>query len=193
MRSSGRENAMPIAIGKPTSIARPKPIRISRNVTSPFLISVSWIATISPSTASGPGSSTSGSLAIITIACHTTRMIAKPASGQPSEPAARRRLRDGATICSATFQRLTRFFDVLVELGESVRPRRARARDVDAYVGNDAARTRRHYEHAVAEEHRFFDAMRYEDHALARAAGEDSEVDRHLLARDRVERAERLI
>ena len=72
-----------------------------------------------------------------------------------------------------------------------VEPARARQIDVDDLL--DPPGPRRHHHDAVGEQHRLVDAVGDEQHGLARAQPERLEVDAHLLARQRVERAERLV
>src|SRR5262245_40999715 len=69
----------------------------------------------------------------------------------------------------------------------------ARALDLYGAVKVDAARARRHYDHPVGEEHRLLDAMSDEQHGVLDRTPHDLQVRNHLLARERIERAERLI
>ena len=57
----------------------------------------------------------------------------------------------------------------------------------------DAAGARRHHDDAVGEQHRLVDRVRDEQHGLAGLHPQLFEIDAHLLARERIERAERLV
>ena len=83
--------------------------------------------------------------------------------------------------------------DVLAELRRVHHVERARPRQVDRRSSSDAARARRHHQHAVGEEHRLGDRMGDEDHGLAPLEPDALQLEVHLLARHRVERAERLV
>jgi hypothetical protein len=79
------------------------------------------------------------------------------------------------------------------ELGRELVLERAVDRKLDAQVGADAARARRHDDHAVAQEDRLVDVVRdEEDRRLPVLADQQHEL-LHLLAGLRVERAERLV
>ena len=74
--------------------------------------------------------------------------------------------------------------------------RASRPRGRGSAIGSislDAARPRRHHDDAVGEQHRLVDAVRDEHDGLARREPQRLEVDAHLLARQRIERAERLV
>jgi len=70
-------------------------------------------------------------------------------------------------------------------------PARSRERDVVDLL--DLSRTWRHHDDAVGEQHRFVDRMRNEQNGLSRLHPEIFQIDAHLLARERIERAERLV
>ncbi len=69
----------------------------------------------------------------------------------------------------------------------------ARARQVDVHHPLDAARARAHDHYAVGEQHGLVDAVGDEHDGLLRGHPQSLEVDAHLLAREGVERAERLV
>src|SRR5688572_23916115 len=68
---------------------------------------------------------------------------------------------------------------------------RAPERHVDQL--RDASGARRHHHHAVCEEHGFRDRVRHEHDGLGLALPDAQELERHLLARERIERAEGLV
>ena len=69
----------------------------------------------------------------------------------------------------------------------------ARARQVDLALDDDAARPRRHHEHAVGEEYRFAQIVGDQhDRDLARRMQVANDAP-ELFARERIERAERLV
>ena len=71
------------------------------------------------------------------------------------------------------------------------RPRGRGSVDVDDAL--DATGARRHDDDAVGEQHRLVDRVRDEQHRLVRCEPQRLEVEAHLLARQRVECAERLV
>ena len=70
-------------------------------------------------------------------------------------------------------------------------PARARQSDLEHLL--DAAGARRHHDHAVGEQHRLVDRVGDEQHGLAGLHPQVFQIDAHLLARQRIERAERLV
>src|SRR5688572_1710851 len=67
-----------------------------------------------------------------------------------------------------------------------------RPRDVDLELAYDAAWPRRHHDDAVAEEDRLVDRMGDQDDGLATRDPDALQLGVHALARERIERAERL-
>src|SRR5262249_58540595 len=90
-----------------------------------------------------------------------------------------------------------RFADVRAQLGEArvgldvALP--ARAREIDFDVFFDAAGARLHDDHAVGEIDRLVDAVRYKDNGIPRFGPDLEQFLLELLARLRVDRAERLV
>ena len=82
--------------------------------------------------------------------------------------------------------------EYVVELGRQP-VEAARARQVDVDDLDDAARARPHHHDAVGQQHRFRNAVRDVQRRLAPFHPELLDVHRDLLARQRVERAERLV
>src|SRR6476646_4644210 len=69
----------------------------------------------------------------------------------------------------------------------------ARARDRNSDVGNDATRTRRHDDDAIAEKDRLRDRVRDEDDGLAAGLPDALQFEVHSLARQGIQRTERLV
>src|SRR5918993_1831930 len=69
----------------------------------------------------------------------------------------------------------------------------ARPRDLDRELAHDAARPRRHHHDAVTEEDRLVDRVRDQNDGLAARHPDALQLRVHALARERIERAERLV
>lgn len=78
-------------------------------------------------------------------------------------------------------------------MGRATRRQTARPRQVEFENALGPSPPWRHHDHPAGKQNGLVDGMRDEDHRLARRQPERLEVDTHLLAGQRIERAERFV
>ena len=83
--------------------------------------------------------------------------------------------------------------DVRAELRDIAEHDRTRPRQIDLDLLDDLARARAHHQDAIRQSDRLLDAVRDEEHGRPAAQPQRFEIRAHLQARQRVERAERLV
>src|SRR5215475_4740530 len=124
----------------------------------------------------------------LTLSSHANRMSAVTRSGQPIVAAYLPML-----FRMAGLDRLAQMANQAIEgfiLGHGNMPR---ARKIDRQFVDDRRRPTTHDQDAVGEECRFTDAVGDENHRLPVGLPDALKLDRHFVARDRIQRAERLI
>ena len=84
-------------------------------------------------------------------------------------------------------------FAIAPKRGDAMTSSAARTRNVDVDDLQDAARGRRHDDHAVGQQHRLLDRVGDQHDGLAVALPDPHQLDIHVVARHRIERAERLV
>src|SRR5690349_10969598 len=95
-------------------------------------------------------------------------------------------------ISVALIEQMAQLARVIAERRLAQKIEIARTREIDANVFDDPPRTRRHHDHTVAHESGFRNRMRDEEDGLLRRVPDLQKLDVHVLACERIERAERL-
>jgi hypothetical protein len=124
--------------------------------------------------------------AVVTTGSREMKALSDLASGAPT------RLRSIHRQHALGFEDLANATRISIELGgHFVQTARPWQIDIDDF--DDASRPRSHHDDAVRQQDGFRDAMRDVQRGLATVHPEPLDVHRNLLARERVERAERLV
>src|SRR6266545_5748608 len=184
---------MTTASGMPTAMESPKPARVSHRVAHVW--PGRWARCSHAATAifEGAGRTKFGTLKSRTTSSQMTVSATSVAAGIRYSAPRAEYLPGGETEVTSAEDKLSDLVGMLAVLCGRFHRHRARPGQLDLDDPRDPTRARRHHHHPVGQDHGFGNAVGHEEDRLAPLLPDAEQLDAHLLPRERVEGAERLV